>query len=115
MITEQQLSCQAPADADHQWGETYWLGLYVPEANLDGWVYLVFRPGVGAVMCDVEFVDRRSREMFDARYVDIQNHLPLPKDLRSFKLLNGVSIRSSSPTRPPTPESHHSSFKETCT
>lgn len=99
MITEDNLSFQAPADADHQWGETYWLGLYVPEANLYGWVYLVFRPGVGVVMCDVEFVDRCSREMFDARYVDIQNHLPLPADLRAFTLPNGVSFRSESPRR----------------
>jgi hypothetical protein len=37
--------------------------------------------------------------MFDARYVDIQNHLPMPADLRSFTLPNGVSFRSDSPRR----------------
>jgi hypothetical protein len=99
VITEENLSFQTPADVDHQWGETYWLGLYVPQANLYGWIYMVFRAGTGAVMCDVEFVDRRSREMFDARYVDIQNHLPIPADLRSFTLPNGVSFRSDSPRR----------------
>jgi hypothetical protein len=96
MITEKNLEFQAPADVDHEWGETYWLGLYVPEANLYGWVYMVFRPGSGAVMCDVEFLDRCSREMFDARYVDIQNHLVIPSGLRRFTLANGVSFESHS-------------------
>lgn len=99
MITEENLQFQTPDDVNHQWGETFWLGLYVPEANIYGWVYLVFRAGSGAVMCDVEFVDRCSREMFDARYIDIQNHLVIPKDLRSFSLANGLVFRSESPRR----------------
>ncbi|WP_216892817.1 DUF7065 domain-containing protein [Nocardia alni] len=97
MITEENLRFQTPDDVDHEWGETYWLGMYVPEANLYGWVYLVFRAGSGAVMCDVEFIDRCSREMFDARYVDIQNHLRIPADLRKFTLANGISFESHSP------------------
>lgn len=99
MITEKNLQFQTPDAVDHQWGETYWLGMYVPEANLYGWVYMVFRPGTGAVMCDVEFIDRCSREMFDARYVDIQNHLPIPDDLRKFTLPNGMSFESLSPRK----------------
>jgi hypothetical protein len=97
MITAAQLQFQTPVDIDHQWGETYWLGLYVPEANLYGWVYLVFRAGSGAVTCDVEFIDRKSREMYDARYVDIQNHLLMPTNLRSFNLSNGLTFQSDSP------------------
>jgi hypothetical protein len=99
VIAEENLQFQTPDDVNHQWGETFWLGLYVPEANIYGWVYLVFRAGSGAVMCDVEFVDRCSREMFDARYIDIQNHLVIPADLRSFSLANGLVFRSESPRR----------------
>jgi hypothetical protein len=97
MITETHLHFQTPDDVDHQWAETYWLGLYVPEANLYGWAYLVFRAGSGAVTCDVEFIDRKSREMYDARYVDIQNHLVIPADLRSFSLANGLTFTAESP------------------
>jgi hypothetical protein len=97
MITHKQIAFQTPNDADHQWAETYWLGFYVPEANLYGWVYMVFRAGVGATTCDVEFIDRRSTEMFDARYIDIQNHLVIPDDLRRFTLANGLSFESISP------------------
>lgn len=97
MITEKQLKFQTPDDVDHAWGETYWLGLYVPEANIYAWVYMVFRAGSGAVTCDVEFIDRRSREMFDARYIDIQNHLQIPPDLQKFTLANGLSFEAKSP------------------
>ncbi|GAC84648.1 hypothetical protein GP2_024_00750 [Gordonia paraffinivorans NBRC 108238] len=97
MITERQLEFQTPADANHQWAETLWLGLHIPEANLYGWVYQVFRAGVGVMTCDVEFVDRCSDQMFDARYVDIHNHLPIPASLRSYTLPNGLSFESHSP------------------
>ncbi len=98
MIKQADIQFHTPPDADHQWGETYWLGLYVPEANLYGWVYMVFRAGTGAVMCDVELIDKKSRQMIDARYVDIQNHLRIPPSLESFTLANGVTFKAKSPS-----------------
>lgn len=99
MIIDDDIQFHTPADVDHAWAETYWFGLYVPEQNLYGWVYMVFRAGTGAVMCDVEFIDTKSREMFDARYIDIQNHLPIPKELSKFTLPNGLSFEATSPTQ----------------
>ncbi len=98
MIIQDDVQFHTPPDVDHQWAETYWLGLYVPEANLYGWVYMVFRAGVGAMTCDVEFIDRCSKQMFDARYVDIQNHLPLPDRLDNFRLPNGLEFKATSPS-----------------
>jgi hypothetical protein len=97
MITADNLKFQTPDDVDHQWAETYWLGLYVPEANIYGWVYMVFRAGTGAMTCDVEFIDKRSSNMFDAKYVDIQNHLPIPAELHKFTLKNGLSFEAKTP------------------
>lgn len=97
MIEQHDLQFHTPADVDHQWAETYWFGLYVPRANLYGWVYMVFRAGTGAMTCDVEFIDRASANMFDARYVDIQNHLPIPDRLDAFTLPNGLSFAAKSP------------------
>jgi hypothetical protein len=97
MITQHDLQFHTPKDASHEWGETYWFGLYVPEANLYGWVYMVFRAGSGAMTCDVEFIDRKSRELYDARYIDIQNHLKIPQRLESFKLANGLAFEAKSP------------------
>ena len=97
MITQDDLAFHTPAAADPQWAETYWLGFYVPEANLYGWIYMVFRAATGAVVCDVEFIDRKSFNMFDARYIDIQNHLKIPADLASFRLANGLQFNAKSP------------------
>lgn len=99
MISEEQIEFQTPEDVDRNWGETYWLGFYVPEANIYGWVYMVFRAGIGTVKCDVEFIDRRSRDMYDARYIDIQDNIPAPASLRSFELPNGIAFSSKSPTQ----------------
>ncbi|MTD12529.1 hypothetical protein GIS00_01040 [Nakamurella sp. YIM 132087] len=98
MITPADLQFHTPADVDHIWAETYWFGLYVPEDDLYGWVYMVFRAGTGAVMCDVEFVDSKSQFMYDARYIDIQNHIPIPERLDSFTLPNGLTFEARSPS-----------------
>ncbi|MDV2477081.1 hypothetical protein F8M49_20285 [Rhodococcus zopfii] len=97
MITADHIKFQTPPNADHQWAETYWFGLYIPEENIYGWVYLVFRAGSGATTCDIEFIDRCSSEMFDARYIDIQHHLNIPADLQKFTLANGLQFEARSP------------------
>lgn len=99
MITDKQLRFQTPTDLDHQWAETFWFGLYVPESNIYGWVYMVFRAGSGAMTCDVEFIDRSSSDMYDARYIDIQNHLNIPAKLEKFSLANGLSFEALDPRR----------------
>jgi hypothetical protein len=97
MIVQDDLKFHTPADVDHQWAETYWFGLYIPEENIYGWVYMVFRAGTGAMLCDVEFINRKSTFMCDALYVDIQNHIPIPEKLESFSLPNGLTFEASSP------------------
>lgn len=96
MILDKDLDFHEPQDGDHEWAETYWLGFYVPEENLYGWIYMVFRHGIGVMTCDVEFIDRKSRHMFDAKYVDIQHNIPLPASLRQFTLSNGLSFSATS-------------------
>lgn len=94
MITLQDMSFHTPDDVDHRWGETTYFDIFVPEANVHAWVYFCFRPGVGAVLADVNVVDRKSTSMLDAMYVDTQNHLPIPPRMDKFTLLNGLSLDS---------------------
>lgn len=98
MIIQEDVEFHTPEDVDHQWAETYWFGMYVPEENLYGWVYMVFRAGTGAMTCDVEFINKKSDKMYDAVYLDIQNHLPIPEKLSSFELPNGLSFSAKSPS-----------------
>lgn len=96
MITEKDLAFHTPANVDREWAETYWFGLYVPEENLYGWVYMVFRAGIGTMTCDVEFIDRKSSRAYDSRYVDIQHNIPIPENLQSFSLPNGLVFEARS-------------------
>lgn len=98
MITDRDLQFHTPADVAHDWAETYYFDIAVPAAGLHGFVYFVFRAGVGAVQCDIQFWDTCSANPFDAIYVDAQNHLPLPERMDDFSLPNGVSVKAVSPT-----------------
>lgn len=98
MITDADLQFHTPADVTHDWAETYYFDILIPEAGVHGFVYFVFRAGVGAVACDVQFWDACSTAPHDALYIDIQNHLPLPERMDSFTLPNGVSLQAKSPT-----------------
>jgi hypothetical protein len=96
MITAADLAFHTPDGVDRNWAETYWFGCYVPEENLYGWVYMVFRAGTGAMTCDIEFIDRKSARAHDSRYVDIQHHIPIPERLQSFSLPNGLEFQAKS-------------------
>lgn len=97
MIIQEDIGFHTPLDVDHQWAETYWLGFYVPEENIYGWIYMVFRAGSGAMLCDIEFINRKSANMYDALYVDIQNHIKIPERLESFSLPNGLTFSAKTP------------------
>jgi hypothetical protein len=99
MITAGDVEFHTPDPVPDDWAETYFFDLFVPEAGLHGWVYLVARPAAGAVVCDVEFVDRISPRPFDARYIDLQHHIPIPDRWSAFRLPNGLSFAAASPTR----------------
>jgi hypothetical protein len=98
MITQNDLSFHTPSDCPYDWAETYYFDILIPEAGLRGFVYFVFRAGVGAVASEVHFTDARSLLPHDSRYVDVQNHLPIPARLDSFSLPNGASLEARSPT-----------------
>lgn len=92
MITLHDMNFHTPENAGHEWGETTYFDIFIPEANIHAWVYLCFRAGVGAVLCDVTVVDSTSTSLLDALYIDTQNHLPLPQRMDKFTLANGLSL-----------------------
>ncbi|GGY99070.1 DUF7064 domain-containing protein [Novosphingobium colocasiae] len=96
MIRDEDLRYHTPADVTHDWAETSFFSVYVPEANLTAWVYIIARPGVGAIVCDVEVIDGVGRYSLDARYIDFQQHLPLPQNFESYSLPNGLTFKGHS-------------------
>lgn len=92
MIRASDVAYHTPSNVNHEWAETSWFSIYLPEPNLVAWVYIVARPGVGAIVCDVEVVDHIGRISLEAKYVDFQQHLPLPEKFEKFALPNGLSL-----------------------
>lgn len=96
MIHEQDLQFHIPDNIPHNWAETGYFNIYVPEQNLLCWIYLVHRAGVGATVSHVEIIDRWSDTINDAVYIDFTNHNPLPASATEFTLPSGLSFSASS-------------------
>lgn len=92
MITRTDMDFHTPPDAPPDWAETTLFDLHLPHANIHAWVYLCFRAGVGAVLCDITVTDSTSGHVLDVSYIDAQNYLPLPKRMDRFTLPNGLSL-----------------------
>lgn len=97
MIVAEDIRYHTPENVAFDWAETSFFSVYVPEDNLTAWVYLVARPGVGAIVCDVEVIDHVGRITLEAVYADFQQHLPLPEKFERFTLPNGLDFQAISP------------------
>ena len=99
MIRPEDVAYHTPAGVQYEWAETNFFSFIVPEANLTGWVYTIARPGVGAMVCDIEVMDRIGRITLETRYFDFQQHLPIPDRLEDYSLPNGLSLKTANEPR----------------
>ena len=58
MITPNEADFHFTPDSHWQWAETIALPFHVPEAGLNGIVYVLARPRMGVCMCDISLHDR---------------------------------------------------------
>lgn len=99
MILADDVRYHLPPDIKYDWAETSFFSVYLPESNITAWIYLVARTGIGAMVCDVEAIDRIGRISLDALYMDFQQHLPLPERFDRFSLPNGLTFATSNAPR----------------
>jgi hypothetical protein len=99
VITADDVRFHTPEDVGHDWAETNYFSVYLPEPNITAWVYTIARPGVGAFVCDIEAFDKIGTSPLDAIYFDAQQHLPMPARLDDYQLLNGLSLTTSNEPR----------------
>lgn len=95
MIKPEDVGFHTPAGVAHDWAETNFFYVYLPEPNITTWLYTVARPGVGAFVCDIEAFDKIGDSALDAIYFDASQHLPMPAELQNYQLSNGVSLQTS--------------------
>ncbi|MCB1668188.1 MAG: hypothetical protein R3E73_10535 [Porticoccaceae bacterium] len=96
MIKESDLNFHIPVDIPHDWAETGYFNIYIPEQNIFCWIYIVHRAGVGVTVSDVEIIDNWSDSLDDAVYIDYINHNPLPEKATKFVLPSGLSFHAKS-------------------
>jgi len=99
MIRAEDVAYHTPVDVQYDWAATIFFSFVVPEANLTGWIYTIARPAAGAMVCDIEVMDRIGRITLETRYFDFQQHLPMPEKLEDFTLLNGLSLKTANEPR----------------
>ncbi len=99
MIRPEDVSYHTPQDVEYDWAETNYFSFIVPEANLTGWVYTIARPGIGAMVCDIEVMDRIGRITLETKYFDFQQHMPMPEKLEDYSLPNGLSLKTQNEPR----------------
>jgi len=99
MIKPEDCDFHFTKDSHWQWVETIAMTFNVPEARLNGIVYVVTRPMLGVTACDVSLHDRISDLWEEQLYIDNQQHLPCPKSLREFTLPNGLSYKVIEPLK----------------
>jgi hypothetical protein len=93
MITERDVQYHPAPDGNPEWAESNFFGFYIPEKNLCGCIYVLTRQQLGVTFGEVMIFDKLSRNRQDLRYLDTRHHMPAPKDLSNFTLLNGLSIK----------------------
>lgn len=96
MIHESDLDFHIPENIPHDWGETGYFNIYIPEKNIFCWIYIVHRAGVGITVSDVEIISGWSDSIKDAVYIDYTNHNPLPGNATQFSLPSGLSFHAKS-------------------
>jgi hypothetical protein len=85
------------ADPDPMWTETSWWGFLVPERNLAGMVYALFRPNLGITALVVQVWNDRAVEPWRAPYSRVLWHLPHPKDDLTDCRVGGLHIERLEP------------------
>ncbi|MGQ0696775.1 MAG: DUF7064 domain-containing protein [Panacagrimonas sp.] len=99
MLTAQDAEFHHTPDSPWDWAETNLFSFYIPEARINGTIYLLARPMLGCAMADITIQDRLTFSWHDQLYVDNQQHLPCPKSLLDYSLPNGLHVKAVEPLK----------------
>jgi hypothetical protein len=99
VITAEDAALHTPDPAVPMWAETNFFAFNVPELDLNGHVYCLFRPNQGVCLTTVAINNRWCMVPWEANYVDLSMHVPMGEnfDLRNYSLDSGVSVRCIEP------------------
>jgi hypothetical protein len=99
VITAADASLHTPDSDNPMWAETNFFGFAIPEANMNGHIYMLFRPNQGVCLTTVAINSRRCLTPWDAEFADFNSHVPMGDgfDLQNYQLASGVKVRCLKP------------------
>jgi hypothetical protein len=86
-----------PPAPDPSWAETAWFGFAVPERELAGTIYPLFRHDLGVCALGVAVWDASAHEPWHARYARRLWHLPIPPGELDDFAIGGLELRCLEP------------------
>ena len=96
MITAPDMKFHQPEDPDdHLWSETNYFSFHIPEMQLNGTIYSLFRPTLGVMTSFIHIWAGSTTNHQETLYTDGRAHLPIPsgQDLDDYSLANGLHIK----------------------
>lgn len=99
MIKPEDAEFHFKPDSHWQWVETIALPFHIPEAKLNGIMYVLTRPMMGVCMCDISLHDRLTDLWEEQLYIDNQQHMPCPDSLLDINLPNGLKLKAVDPVK----------------
>lgn len=99
MITAEQLEYQTADDADHDWAESYFFPIPLPDAGLLAHVYAVSRPVLGSMFNDVYVYGGLCSSRAQLLHHNSRQHLPAPARWSHVNSAFGLSIEATDAPR----------------
>jgi hypothetical protein len=96
---EDELLHQLAPDAQFGATETSYFGFNIPEERINGEIYVWFHPALGVVSGGVWFYQGHKKWHLGAEYHDYRLYMPIPKDISSYELPNGLRIKVIEPLK----------------
>lgn len=97
MITQDDIEYHIPPNIDHNFAETNYFIVVIPEERILATFYTVSRKSIGVCLADVAVFGCLSDNRGEMLYLDTQQHLPAPERLSRFETPNGLKIHAHSP------------------
>jgi hypothetical protein len=81
------------------WNESAWFSFFIPERNVDGWLYVWHRPNMNLSAGGVAVWDGSGTNSHDCLYYSFEPFNPMPEnaDMFSFELANGLRFHCEEP------------------
>ena len=98
VIRPEDVKLHPPSEGKGNWCETNWFGFLIPEENMRGAAYAIFRTKLGVCRSMLQVYSQRRRHVLAMDYLRDEYHLSMPEgNLDDYRLDNGLRVKMTRP------------------